>query len=144
MLLTLLEVIMRYVFHHPLMVADEFGAYMVVFVGYVALAQTWREKGHVRITALVGILPPKVASWVRLVALLIAFVTVIMICKGSYSFLVDSFELHQRSASWLNTPLQGPHMTILIGFSLLALLLIGEIAKGIVKIRSGKSIEETT
>lgn len=142
MVLVFVEVFMRYVLHRPPMVADEFAAYLLVTVAYLGLAQTWKEGGHPRITALVGILPTKVASWVRLIVLVIAFAMAIALCQSGYKYLERSFEIHMRSATWLNTPLQVPQMTILIGFVLFSLLLIVEIARTIRTIRTGKRVEE--
>jgi len=48
------------------------------------------------------------------------------------------------SPTHLRVPLQGPQMPLLIGFTILTLLLIVEIAKAITRMRSGESIEEAT
>ena len=50
--------------------------------------------------------------------------------------------LHMASSTWLNFPLQGPQMTLVIGFSILALLQVVEITKVITDIRAGIRIEE--
>jgi len=144
MILVFVEVFMRYVVRQPPMLADEFSAYMLVVLAYLGVAITWKERGHPRVTAVVSILPTKVASWLRLIALVIAFALAIALCQSSYSYLVHSFKIHMRSPTWLNTPLQGPQMTILIGFILLSLLLIVEIARAIRKIRAGERVEEAT
>ena len=128
--------------HQPPIVADEFSAYMLVALVFLGAAYTFKEKGHVRITALVSRLPTKVASWLRLIALVIAFLFTLGLCQGSYSFILTSFERHMRSPSWLFTPLQGPHLTVAIGFVILLLLLAVEIGKAIVNIKAGKSAEE--
>ncbi len=39
-LLILIEVVMRYVVHQPLMISDEFSAYMLVALAYIGLAYT--------------------------------------------------------------------------------------------------------
>ena len=54
MMLVVVDVFMRYVMHQPLMVADEFSAYMLVALSFLGLAYTWREKGHVRIEIFVN------------------------------------------------------------------------------------------
>lgn len=142
MVLVFVEVFMRYVLHQPPMVADEFGAYMLVTVAFLGLAQTWKEGGHPRITAVVGILPAKVASWVRLIVLVIAFAMGIALCQSAYNYLAHSFKIHMRAPTWLNTPLQVPQMTILIGFIIFSLLLLVQIARTIRDIRSSKRGEE--
>ena len=141
-LLVFIEVISRYVFRRALLVGDEFAAYMLVALCFLGAAYTWREKGHVRITALVSRLPTRVASWLRLVTLTLVFLFVVGLCQASYGFMAMSFKLHMASASWLRFPLQGPHMTLPIGFAILALLLMVEIARTVINIRAGKSAEE--
>ena len=143
-LLVFIEVISRYVFRRALLVGDEFAAYMLVALCFLGAAYTWREKGHVRITALVSRLPTRVASWLRLVTLTLVFLFVVGLCQASYGFMAMSFKLHMASASWLRFPLQGPHMTLPIGFAILALLLMVEIARTVINIRAGKSAEEAS
>ncbi len=143
MLLVGFEVFTRYVLQQPLRIADELSAYMLVTLSYLGAAYTWKERGHVRVTFVVNRLPPRVASWLRLVTLVFAFLFLVGLCQASYGFLTLSFKLHMVSASWLRVPLQWPQITVPVGFAILALLLILEIARTIMKIRAGINIEET-
>ena len=140
--LVLYEVFMRYILHQPPMVADEFSAYMLVAMSYLAAAYTFREKGHVRITALVSRLPTRLSNWLRVVTLAIGLGFSILLTKSSYDLMAFSFKLRMASSTWLNFPLQGPQMTLAIGFTILSLLLVVNIAKVIMNIRAGISIEE--
>ena len=79
--LIIIEVFMRYVLRQPPMVADEFSAYMLVAMSYLGAAYTFRERGHVRITALVNRLPIGVSSWLRVVTLAIAFIFSVALMK---------------------------------------------------------------
>lgn len=136
------EVFTRYVLRQPLMLGDEFSAYMLIALSFLGAAFTWKEKGHVRITALVSRLPIKAASWLRLITLVFVFLFVLGLCQANYGFMKFSFKLHMASPTWLHTPLQGPHMTMTIGFAFLLLVLIVDIARAIMNIRAGKSAEE--
>ena len=140
--LVFIEAFSRYVFGQPLGVADEFGGYILVAVSFLGAAYTWREKGHVRITALVSRLPAKVASPLRLVTLVLVAVTVLGLCWASYNFIMTSFKFHRASDTWLHFPLQGPHMILPIGFGILLLVLLLDIGRAIRNIRAGKNIEE--
>ena len=144
MLLIVYEVFMRYVLHQPPMIADEFSAYMLVALAYIGMAFTWRRKGHVRLTILTSRLPTKVSTWIRLVIIILATAFSFMLVKVSYEMVTYAFERNLRSATWVVTPLSWPQLPILIGFSIMSLLLVVEIAKAIVKICSGERIEETT
>ncbi len=140
--LILYEVFMRYVVHQSPMLADEFSAYMLVSISYLGAAYTFREKGHVRITALVSRLPTRLSNWLRVTTLIIGLVFSIVLTKSSYDLMAFSFKLRMASSTWLTFPLQVPQMTLAIGFTILSLLLIVEIAKAITNIRAGISIEE--
>ena len=141
MLLIVYEVFMRYVLHQPPMVADEFSAYMLVALAYIGMAFTWRRRGHVRITALTSRLPTKVSNWMRVITILLALACFLMLVQVSYNHTVYSFVRNVRSSTWVLTPLAWSHMTLLIGFIIMFLLLITELAKAIIRIRSGKSVE---
>ena len=142
MTLVLFEVVMRYVVHQPPIVADEISAYMLVALAFIGLAYTWKEKGHVRITALVAHLPARVASWIRLIMLFFAFGISVILTQASFQYLAFSFKLHMASATHLRVPLQGPQAPLLIGFTILSLMLIVEIGKAINKLRHGENVEE--
>lgn len=136
------EVFMRYALNAPLMLADEFGAYMLVALCFMGAAYTWKEKGHVRIVFLVSRLPPRVANWLRLITLALAFIFMALLAQASYGFMAVSFKLGLSSTTWLRTPMQGPHMAVAIGFTLLSLLLLVEIVRAVINIRIGIGADE--
>lgn len=142
MLLVLFEVFMRYVLNRPPAVADEFSAYMLVVLAFLGAARTWKEKGHVRITALVRRLPQRVSSWIRLITLVFALVFTLALTQVSCGYLAFSFQVHMASATHRHFPWQGPQMAIPIGYALLCVLIIIEIAKAITDIRSGRSVDK--
>lgn len=142
MTLVIVEVFMRYVLNKPPMVADEFGAYMLVALTYLGAAYTWKERGHVRITALTSRLPERVSSWVRLVALILGLIFTIVLIESGRNFVAYSFRFRVSSATWLHTPQQIPNLTLLIGFVLLALWIIVEIAQAVVNLRAGERVDQ--
>jgi len=141
MILIAVEVFMRYVLHQPLMVADEFSAYMLVALSYLGLAYTWRQGGHVRISILVSRFPSRVSSWVRLISLIMVLIFLIGLDQAGYKMIMYALKINLRSSTWLTIPLFWPQLTVFIGFILLTLLLVAEIARTIVKIRAGEKVE---
>ena len=139
--LTLIEVVTRYVLHRPLILADEFGGYSLVIISCLGLAYCWQERGHIRITFIVSRMPARVSNWLRVVTLTAALVYVVVVSKVSYDFIVDSYRRGIKSSSWLMFPFWWPQMAIPIGFTLLALMLVIEVAKAIRNIRTGVSTE---
>ncbi len=143
MILVAVEVFMRYVLRQPPMVADEFSAYMLVALSYLGLAYTWRQGGHVRITLLVSRLTSGVASWVRLIALILTLIFLIGLTHAGYKMIIYALKIDLRSETWLIFPLFWPQVTVFIGFVLLTLMLVVDIARAIVRIRAGENVEET-
>ena len=141
--LTFAEVFSRYVAGKPLVIADEYGAYMLVTLSFLGAAYAWKEKSHVRITFLVSRLPLRAAIHLRLATLIVSFIFLALLTHASYGFMATSFRLGLKSSTWLITPMQVPHLTVAIGFLLLSLLLIGKIAKAIMQIRARVNDEET-
>ncbi|MDI6756059.1 MAG: TRAP transporter small permease [Thermodesulfobacteriota bacterium] len=142
LILVAVEVFMRYILGQPLIIADEFSAYLLVALSYLGLAYTWRQGGHVRISLLVSHLPPKVASWVRLIALIMILMFLIGISHAGYVMIMYALKINLKSSTWLTVPLFWPQLTVFIGFILLTLQLAVEIARAIVRIRAGENVEE--
>jgi len=143
LLLTMVEVVTRYVLHQPLILCDEFGGYSLFAISFLGLAYCAREKGHIRITFIVEKMPAKVASWLRVGTLTLSFLYAGIASKVSWDFLATSFQRNMRSNSWVMTPLRWPQMVLPIGFTLFSLVLILQIAKTVRKIQAGERIEES-
>ena len=140
--LVFFEVFMRYVLNDPPGLVDEFSGYMMVALAFLGAAYTWKEKGHIRITFITTRLPPKTRSYLRLATLILVFLFMLSQVFAGYGFLVTSFKYHMSSNTWLFTPLQGPHITMVIGFVIFLLILLVAIVRAVANIRAGKSVEE--
>lgn len=139
-LLTMVEVVSRYIMKNPLILCDEFGGYSLVLITFLGLAYCWRENGHIKITFLVDKLPTNIVRIIRIISLSLILFYIGLSTKVSWIFLVGSFKRNIRSNSFLMTPLKWPQMVIPIGFSLLLLVLIFEFYKVIKQ----KKIDNTT
>jgi TRAP-type C4-dicarboxylate transport system permease small subunit len=128
-LLTMAEVVSRYVMKNPLILCDEFGGYSLVLITFFGLAYCWQEKGHIRITFLVDRLPMKVEKIIRIFSLAAIAVYIGIATKMSWIFLIGAFKRNIRSNSFLMTPLKWPQMAIPIGFSLLLLVVLMHLYK---------------
>ena len=122
MMLVVADVFMRYMMFRPLMVADEFSAYMLVALSYLGLAYTWREGGHVRIEILARRLPPRMRDWVRLAGLTLVFVFMIELDRAAWKMIVYARQMNLRSSTFFMFPLFWPQLTVFIGFVMLTLV----------------------
>ena len=141
MMLVVVDVFMRYVLHRPLMVSDEFSAYMLVALSFLGLAYTWRQGGHVRIEIVVSRLSPRVYDRVRLIGLILTFIFMIELDRAAYKMVAYALQMNMRSSTWLMFPLFWPQLTVFIGFVLLTLLLVIDIFRTGAKIRAHKEAE---
>jgi TRAP-type C4-dicarboxylate transport system permease small subunit len=141
MMLVVVDVFMRYVMQRPLMVADEFSAYMLVALSFLGFAYTWRQRGHVRVEVVVSYLPPRFYNWVRLIGLFLTFIFMIEMDRAAYKMITYALEMKMRSSTWLMFPLFWPQLTIFVGFVLLTLMLVVDIVRAGAKLRVGKNAE---
>jgi TRAP-type C4-dicarboxylate transport system permease small subunit len=141
MMLVVVDVFMRYVMQRPLMVADEFSAYMLVALSFLGFAYTWRQGGHVRVEAVVKFLPPRLYDWVRLIGLILTFIFMVEMDRVAFKMIAYALQMKMRSSTWMMFPLFWPQLTIFVGFVLLTLMLVGDIVQAGVKLRAGKIAE---
>jgi TRAP-type C4-dicarboxylate transport system permease small subunit len=140
--LTMVEVISRYVLQNPLILSDELGGYALVISTFLGMAYCAAEKGHIRITFVVERLSPRAASYLRVFSLVLGLVFIAVAAWVSWKFLGDSFTRNMRSNSMLMTPLKWPQMSIPIGFTLFALVVAGQLVKAIQDLRAGRPADE--
>jgi TRAP-type transport system small permease protein len=141
MMLVVVDVFMRYVMHRPLMIADEFSAYMLVALSFLGFAYTWRQGGHVRVEVVVNYLPPRLYAWMRLIGLVLTFIFMVEMDRAAFKMIAYALEMKMRSSTWLMFPLFWPQLTIFVGFVLLTLMLVVDIVQAGVKLRAGKNAE---
>jgi len=129
MILIVVEVFMRYVLHSPLMIADEFSAYMLVALSYLGFAYTWRQGGHVRIEILVSRLSPRTSQKIRLLGLILVFIFMMEMDRVAYKMIAYALQMNLRSSTWLMFPLFWPQLTVFLGFVFLTLIIASDLAK---------------
>lgn len=140
-LLTLTEVAIRYIFGTSLLLADEFGGYFVIAMGYFAAAVTWQERGHVRVSMIICRIPQKAVNWLRIITIFLSLVFSSIFTYATFKFIQQSFHLNSRSGSWINTPLGYIQLPMIIGISLLTIVILLDFVRALKKLRNGQNIE---
>ena len=140
--LTMVEVVSRYVLQNPLILSDELGGYAMVAVSFLGLAYCAQEKGHIRITFIVERLSPRATGYIRIASLVLGLAFIAVAAWVSWKFLGDSFTRDMRSNSMLRTPLKWPQVAMPIGFTLFALVLLGQLVKALQRLRAGQGVDE--
>jgi TRAP-type C4-dicarboxylate transport system permease small subunit len=140
--LTMAEVVSRYVLRNPLILSDEFGGYALVAISFLGLAYCARDRGHIRITFVVERLNPRAAGAIRLVTLALGLVFLVVAAWVSWQFLADSFTRNMRSNSMLMVPLKWPQMAMPVGFTLFALVGLGQLVQAWREFRAGRPADQ--
>ena len=97
------------------LIADEYSAYGLAAIIFLGAGYTLREKGHIKITLLFNILPPRVGAFPNLLAT--AITTCFMGYMLWYLYLMTASTFHYKSTSGTltATPLWIPQAIMLLG-----------------------------
>jgi len=138
--LTMMEVISRYVLRNPLILSDEFGGYALVVIGCLGLAYCAQSGGHIRISFLVERLGAAIGP-IRIVTLALGLIFVSVTAWVCWQFLADSFARDMRSNSLLRVPLKWPQLAMPVGFTLYALVLLAQLVHAVCEHRAGRRVD---
>ena len=135
MILISWDVFARYLFHSPLLFADEMSAYFLVFLCFMGAAGTLREKRHITVDIAIDRLKPRVQLWLRLAMAIISLGFLIVFFWHSFVMARLSFIRGVRVPSDMLTPVWIPQSIFVAGSFLLILQLLVEIWKQVQAIR---------
>ncbi len=127
--LVMAETISRYIFNSPLMVVDEFGAYILVTIVILGAADTWSTGGHINIDTFLRILPEKVKYQLRIFTYILAMLFTPLLVYAGYELVSYSATFGIRSETWLRVPLVWPQLLLFLGFLLLFLQIVSNFIK---------------
>ena len=129
LLLVFHEVVVRYVFDRPTQFSVEISEYLLVFVSFMCAGWVLREDRHVRMLALVHILPEKTQLFFDMLAsVMVTTFCFILTWKGGQTVIM-AFAGGYHSSSLLNVPLWIPYSFIPLGalaLGLQSIVRIGE------------------
>jgi len=113
-------VIARYVFHNPIIWSDELASTLFLWLAMLGSAIALHRAGHMRMTALVGMLSPPKRMALDVVATVAALTFLLLILPSAYEFAVDEIPVTtpamQISDAWRAAALPtGFAIMILIG-----------------------------
>jgi len=133
--LVMAETISRYLFNSPLMIVDEFGAYILVAIVILGAADTWSDGGHIRIDTFLHLLPQKLQRRIEIFTYILVMLFTPLLVYAAFELVSYSAKFGIRSETWLRTPLVWPQAVILLGFVLLFL----QIVSGFIKLITSSS-----
>ena len=92
-------VIWRYALHHPLVWSDELASILFVWLAMLGSVVAFRRGEHMRMTALVGMMPPRARALLDLVAIAATLTFLVLVVGPAFVFAEDE--------SWVITPALG-------------------------------------
>ena len=106
------------------LIADEYSAYGLAAIIFLGAGYCLKEKGHIRITLVLGMLPAKLTRVISFLATGLS--TIFMGYLWYYLFLMvrSSIRYSSTSGTLTNTPLWIPQMLMLIGAASFVLQLV--------------------
>ena len=131
-------IIARALFDMHVPFLEEFTAYLVVLVGFLALPYTLRTGGHIKVDVVTGLLPKRVRDILGVVTTLLSLVIVAYLAhKGVlwFWYAVES-KVHSEFASHI---LMWPvYLLVPIGLTALGLALLLELYRSVISLGKGK------
>ncbi len=113
--LILLEIFLWNALQKTTLIADEYSGYGLAAIIFLGAGYCLKERGHIRITLVLGLLPAKVTRVITCVAT--ALTTVFMGYLWYYLYLMvrSSIRYNSTSGTLTNTPLWIPQLLMLVG-----------------------------
>ena len=113
--LILLEIFLWNTMEKTTLIADEYSAYGLAAIIFLGAGYCLKEKDHIRITLILGLLPARLNRLISFFATMLT--TVFMGYLWYYLFLMvrSSIRYHSTSGTLTNTPLWIPQTLMLIG-----------------------------
>ena len=133
-LLAFVNVVARFVFHEGIDWAFELTSYLFIWSAMFGAAYLFRVGGHIKVTILVDLLPPKAAKFVILLADIITLFYIVLVGYFGYLFIFDPdygvFASGEVSVD-LNIPMWYVYTIIPISMIISAILMIYKIIEDV-------------
>lgn len=141
LILVCAEMVVRGMFSKTLYITEEYTGYLMAALTFLALAYTLRDKSHIRMVFLHGILKGRSRTMVDLYAFAVGFVFCAVLSWNCVDFFLDSIRTGSRSMQISSTPLAIPHFFMPLGSIVLTLQFAAEFCRSLIRLRTGETGE---
>ena len=114
-LLILVEIFLWNIFQKTTLIADEYCAYGLAAIVFLGAGYCLKEKGHIRITLVLGFLPEKLSRIITFLATTITTVFMGYLWWYLFKMVRSAVRYNSTSGTLTNTPLWIPQTLMLIG-----------------------------
>jgi TRAP-type C4-dicarboxylate transport system permease small subunit len=138
--LILLEIILRSVGGFSLLVSEEYSAYLLVVFGSMALADTFKSEGHIRVDLILSKLSVRARLIVNGICSILGFMVFAFVTYQAWGQFYGSWSSKETSMYYSKTPLWLPQLPLFLGSALMGLQLLSSV---VIQLKSlGKTREE--
>jgi len=113
--LILVEIFLWNIFQKTTLIADEYCAYGLAAIIFLGAGYCLKEKGHIRITLVLGFLPQKLSRVITFLATAVTTVFMGYLWWYLFKMVRAAVRYHSTSGTLTNTPLWIPQAIMLIG-----------------------------
>lgn len=123
--LILTEIVARAVFGTSTLIAEEYGAYLLVLFGSMALASTLQAEGHIRVDLVLSRLSKRKRLLVDMICSMIGFVVFLFVSYHVGIHFYGSWTSRETSMYSSKTPLWIPQILLVLGCLVMSLQFLG-------------------
>ncbi|MBA7570198.1 hypothetical protein ES708_11946 [subsurface metagenome] len=128
----------RYTISKPVPMADELGAYLLVFITFLGASYVLKEKSHITVDFVVRMLSKRVAGWLNVVTDIMSILVTIALIVLTAQVAAGSFRSNLQSYGAFNVPLGPVQLAMPIGLFLLLIVFLDVLSTSI---KSGRQPE---
>jgi TRAP-type C4-dicarboxylate transport system permease small subunit len=139
-LLILVEILLWNTVEKTTLIADEYSAYGLAAIIFLGAGYCLKEKGHIRITLVLGLLPPAAARWITCLATAVTTVFMGYLWWRLFKMVLSTLRYQTTSGTLTNTPLWIPQTLMLIGATCFMIQFLGTTVKTYQAIGSGEEV----
>ena len=139
-LLILLEIFLWNVFETTTLIADEYAAYGLAAIIFWGAGFCLKEKGHIRITLILGFLPPRLSRIVTWIGTVVAMLFSGYLWWFLFKMTLAAFRYGSTSGTLTHTPLWIPQGIMLLGATGFSFQLVAAAVKTFRSIQSGDDV----
>ncbi len=139
-LLILVEIFLWNVLDKTTLITDEYSAYGLAAIIFLGAGYCLKEKGHIRITLVLGFLPEKFSRIITCIATGITTVFMGYLWWYLYKMVGATVRYNSTSGTLTNTPLWIPQTVMLIGAACFTVQFVATTIKTYQAIKSGEEV----
>ena len=126
MAMVVADIFGRKVLNKPVPMSYEVGAFMLVFIVFMGLAYSQRQKAHIRVEILTLRMPPKIRAAMDLFAYTLGIAIYGLIFYETFKWSYHSFEIGEYVAGLINIPKWPSQFAVAFGALLISLQFISD------------------